>query len=216
VARPENSLEYTSTGELYRGSRIRELRWKKGLSREKMAELLRCDPDSLSNVETNGVNPSQQMLSKICKLLEVPLEHFTQAPVHPRILRKKAAQAVAQPRLASPLASRPSTKQPPFAAGIASEEDMQGFALVKIKEDEAEKKGDQISDTSIPSIAHAAKAIPYMLLGTKGKEIEEIKGLIASARLTDEEEGMVTSVLVETAKRLLSFIETQRKTRKES
>jgi transcriptional regulator with XRE-family HTH domain len=56
-----------------------------------MAKLLDCDPDSLSKVETNGVNPSPQMLSKIAKLLEVPLEQLEQAPVHPRILRKKAA-----------------------------------------------------------------------------------------------------------------------------
>lgn len=88
MARPEYSLEYTSTGELYRGSLVRELRWKKRLSRNKMANLLGCNPDSLSKVETNGVNPSQQMLSKIAQVLEVPPESFTKAPVHPRILRK--------------------------------------------------------------------------------------------------------------------------------
>lgn len=58
-----------------------------------MAKLLDCDPDSLSKVETNGVNPSPQMLSKIAELLEVPLKQLEQAPVHPRILRKKAAPA---------------------------------------------------------------------------------------------------------------------------
>ena len=95
MARPENPLEYTSTGELYRGSLIRELRWKKRLSRGRMAKLLGCNPDSLSKVETNGVNPSQQMLSKIAEVLEVPLERFTEAPVHPRILRKGVQPIVA-------------------------------------------------------------------------------------------------------------------------
>jgi transcriptional regulator with XRE-family HTH domain len=91
VTRPENPIEYASTDELYRGSRIRELRQKKGLSREKMAALLSCHPDSLSNVETNSVDPSQRMLAKIAKLLKVPLEHLEHAPVHPRIQRKKDA-----------------------------------------------------------------------------------------------------------------------------
>ena len=95
MARPENSLEYTSTDELYRGSLIRELRWKKRLSRGRMAKLLGCNPDSLSKVETNGVNPSQQMLSKIAEVLEVPPERFTEAPVHPRILRKGVQPVVA-------------------------------------------------------------------------------------------------------------------------
>jgi transcriptional regulator with XRE-family HTH domain len=92
VARPENPIEYTSTDELYRGSRIRKLRREKGLSREKMASLLGCHPDSLSNVEANAVNPSNKLLSKIANVLEAPLEYFTQAPVHPRILRKKGKQ----------------------------------------------------------------------------------------------------------------------------
>jgi DNA-binding XRE family transcriptional regulator len=41
---------------------------------------------------------------------------------------------------------------------ISFEEDGQGFALVKIEEDEAEKKGARTSDTSIPSIAQKAAA----------------------------------------------------------
>jgi transcriptional regulator with XRE-family HTH domain len=92
VARPENPLEYTANGEIYRGSLVRELRWKKGLSREEAASRLGRDPDSLSKVETNGVNASEQMLSKIAELLEVPVERFKQAPVHPRILRRRDAQ----------------------------------------------------------------------------------------------------------------------------
>jgi transcriptional regulator with XRE-family HTH domain len=150
MARPENSLEYTSTGELYRGSLIRELRWKKRLSRGRMAKLLGCNPDSLSKVETNGVNPSEQMLSKIAEVLEVPLESFTKAPVHPRILSKKAAQTVAQPQVVSPLASRPSTTPQSSreavlklleAAGVASDDALEGYELVKIEDGETEKEG---------------------------------------------------------------------------
>jgi transcriptional regulator with XRE-family HTH domain len=149
MARPENPIEYTSTDELYRGSRIRELRREKGLSREKMASLLGCHPDSLSNVEANAVNPSNELLSKIANVLEAPLEYFTQAPVHPRILSKKAAQAIAQPQVVSPLGSRPSTTPQSSreallklleAAGIVSDEDLKGFTLVKIEDGETEEK----------------------------------------------------------------------------
>lgn len=88
--RPENPVERTSTGELYRGSLIRERRREKGLSREEMASLLGCHADSFSNVEANRVNPSKHMLAKIAEVLGDPVEYFTQAEVHPRIMRKKA------------------------------------------------------------------------------------------------------------------------------
>jgi transcriptional regulator with XRE-family HTH domain len=116
VARPENPVECTSTGELYRGSLIRELRRKKGLSLKRMAKLLGCDPDSLSKVETNGVNPSQQMLLKIAEVLETPLEYFTKAPVHPRILRKEGKQPDVYSRRMPPenkvAGTTPISKQP--------------------------------------------------------------------------------------------------------
>jgi transcriptional regulator with XRE-family HTH domain len=85
VARPENPLEYTPTDELYRGSLIRERRREKGLSLEQLATLVGCDPDTLSKVETNGSNPSDQLLAKIAAALEVPLAEFQQAPLHPRV-----------------------------------------------------------------------------------------------------------------------------------
>jgi transcriptional regulator with XRE-family HTH domain len=217
VARPENSLEYTSTGELYRGSLIRELRWKKRLSRGRMAKLLGCNPDSLSKVETNGVNPSKQMLSKIAKVLEVPPESFTKAPEHPRILIKKAAQAVAKPQVVSPLASCPSTTPQSSreevlklleAAGVVSDEDLKGFALVKIEDGEPEEEEDQAS------IVHSAIDIPDSLLGTTRDQIKEIGRLIDSLSLTDEEEEMVASQL-DTTERLLKFIAAQRNMQKE-
>lgn len=142
MARPENPVEYTSTGDLYRGSRIRELRRKKGLSRERMADMLGCDPDALSKVETNGVNPSQQMLSKAAKLLEVPLEYFEQAPVHPRILRKKAAHPPSHKvflKLADALGTSEKAARVAFllAANAVSEEDVEGFKLVGVEDDQA-------------------------------------------------------------------------------
>jgi transcriptional regulator with XRE-family HTH domain len=220
VARPENSLEYTSTGEVYRGSRIRERRRAKGLSRERMAKLVGCHPDSLSNVETNEVNPSEQLLSKIAEVLGDPVEHFTQAPVHPRILSKKAAQAIAQPQVVSPLASRPLTTPQSSReavlklleeAGVVSDEDLKGFALVKIKEDEAEKKGDRTSDTSIPSIAHPVIDTQNVLLGSTGKEIERLLG---SARLPEDEEKQIAVEVIEFTKRLLALNEALRALRK--
>jgi transcriptional regulator with XRE-family HTH domain len=98
---------------------------------------------------------------------------------------------------------------------VASEEDMQGLTLVKVEDGEAEKKGDQISDTSLPTMANLAIGIPDSLLGgTLGDQIKEIKRLIDSVCLTDEEEEMVASQL-DTTERLLKFIAAQRNIRKE-
>jgi transcriptional regulator with XRE-family HTH domain len=79
------------------------------------------------------------------------------------------------------------------------------------KSDEAEEDEDQRSDTPIPSIAHAAKAIPYVPFDTTEDEIEEIKDLIASASLPEEEDKKVKAALVEITKQLLSLIGVQRK-----
>jgi transcriptional regulator with XRE-family HTH domain len=98
-----------------------------------------------------------------------------------------------------------------LAAGVASAEDMEGFALVEAVEEEEE---DQAIGDLIPSIAHAAKAIPYVPFRTTGEEIEEIKGLIASARLSEEEEEKVVKALAEITKQLLILMEMQRKTQK--
>lgn len=171
MARPENLLECTSTRELYRGSRIRERRWEKGLSRQKMANLLGCHPDSLSNLEANAVNPSKQLLSKIAEMLEVPLEYFTKAPVHPRILRKKAAK----------------------------------FKLVG--NGQTLKSGTQAKPTLMPTSAHPAMDIQDVLFSVTGKEVER---LIASARLSEEEEKRVSVEVIEFTKRLLGLVETLR------
>lgn len=52
------------------GQRIKEIRKKKGLSQEKLAELAQIEPTSLSNIE-NGYNyPSFKTLDKLLEILE--------------------------------------------------------------------------------------------------------------------------------------------------
>jgi transcriptional regulator with XRE-family HTH domain len=116
VPRRENPLEYTTTGELYRGSLIRVLRQQKGLSRHQVATLVGYDPDSLSKVETNGVNASEQLLTKIATLLEVPLEQLQDAPEHPRIVRKTAVKTAAKSQAASTQGAP--SQQTSSAAGV--------------------------------------------------------------------------------------------------
>ena len=53
------------------GSRLKELRKRKGLTLEKLAELVELEPASICNIE-NGYNyPSLQNLEKIVTTLEV-------------------------------------------------------------------------------------------------------------------------------------------------
>jgi transcriptional regulator with XRE-family HTH domain len=103
-------------------------------------------------------------------------------------------------------------------ANVAGAEDVKEIRLVKIEydekdEDETEEE-DQTSAASLPGMVNPALALPDSLFDNLGGEIEEIKGLIASTHLTEEEEKIVKSAL-DTAKRLLLFIEAQRKMRKD-
>ncbi len=53
------------------GKRIKELRKKKGLTQEKLAELVELEPASICNIE-NGYNyPSFQNLEKIISVLNI-------------------------------------------------------------------------------------------------------------------------------------------------
>ncbi len=53
------------------GQRIKEIRKKKGLSQEKLAELAQIEPTSLSNIE-NGYNyPSFKTLDKLLEILKI-------------------------------------------------------------------------------------------------------------------------------------------------
>ncbi len=60
------------------GRRIKELRKKKGLKQEKLAELVGLEPTSISNIE-NGYNyPTIQNLEKITNILESSLSEIFQ------------------------------------------------------------------------------------------------------------------------------------------
>ena len=82
------------------------------------------------------------------------------------------------------------------------------------EDDEVVKSKQQVVDPPLPTMANAIIRIPDLLLQTIGDQINEIKRLIDSLSLTDEEEAMIASQL-DTTERLLKFIAAQRKTRKE-
>jgi transcriptional regulator with XRE-family HTH domain len=100
-----------------------------------------------------------------------------------------------------------------LAANAYGAEDLQGFTLVKAGADQAAGQGQQASGEALESIATAAMPIRGAVFDTMGQEVDS---LAAPSRLSDEEYAMVASVIVETTKRLLSFIETQRKMRKDN
>lgn len=67
------------------GKRIKELRKKKNLSQEKVAELVGLEPTSISNIE-NGYNyPTIQNLEKISNVLEVSLSDIFKFEQHQEI-----------------------------------------------------------------------------------------------------------------------------------
>jgi hypothetical protein len=101
-----------------------------------------------------------------------------------------------------------------LTAYVAGEEDVQAIRLVQFGNEEAEKKEEQGSDTPTPSIAGAALRLPDSLFDSLGDEIKEIKRLIDSLSLTDDEEEVVAAHL-DTLKRLLLLIENQHKMRKD-
>jgi DNA-binding XRE family transcriptional regulator len=69
----------------------------------------------------------------------------------------------------------------------------------------------QVSDTSIPSIAHPVIDTQNVLLGTTGKEIERLLG---SACLPEDEEKQIAVEVIEFTKRLLALNEALRALRK--
>jgi transcriptional regulator with XRE-family HTH domain len=56
------------------GKRIKELRKRKGLTQEKVAEFVGIDTGSLSNIETGKYYPTAENLEKIIKILETSPE----------------------------------------------------------------------------------------------------------------------------------------------
>lgn len=64
------------------GKRIKELRKRKGLNQERLAELVGLEPTSISNIE-NGYNyPTVQNLEKIAKVLDTSLSDIFRFSQH--------------------------------------------------------------------------------------------------------------------------------------
>ena len=64
------------------GKRIKELRLRKGLSQETLAELAEIEPTSLSNIENGRNYPSFGTLEKIMKQLETNFSNVFEFSQH--------------------------------------------------------------------------------------------------------------------------------------
>ncbi len=58
------------------GARIKELRKKKGLTQDKLSEMIDIDPKHLSRIEVGGSYPSLETLDKMSIVLKVDLKDF--------------------------------------------------------------------------------------------------------------------------------------------
>lgn len=58
------------------GARIKELRKLRGLSQERLAEMINIDPKHLSRIEVGRSFPSMDTLSEIAKALKTELKDF--------------------------------------------------------------------------------------------------------------------------------------------
>jgi transcriptional regulator with XRE-family HTH domain len=57
------------------GEKIRELRRKKGLTQERLAELAKVDPKTIIEIENgNRKNPTFKTINKIANILQIPLK----------------------------------------------------------------------------------------------------------------------------------------------
>jgi transcriptional regulator with XRE-family HTH domain len=65
--------------------------------------------------------------------------------------------------------------------------------------------------TLMPTVAHTGKALPYVPVSTVGEQIER---LLASSRLSEEDEKKIATALIEITKHLLALT-TQREKREE-
>lgn len=64
----------STRGDKLFGKRIKELREKKGLTQEKLSELVEIDPRSLSRIETGNNFTTIEKLKKIAKTLDVEVK----------------------------------------------------------------------------------------------------------------------------------------------
>ena len=54
------------------GEKLKAARLNKGLKQSEVAEKLDCAPTSLTNWENDKVQPSLDVLSKLCEVYEIP------------------------------------------------------------------------------------------------------------------------------------------------
>ena len=64
------------------GARIKEMRKLRGLSQEKLAEMINIDPKHLSRIEVGRSFPSMDTLDKIAKALRVDLKDLFEFSHH--------------------------------------------------------------------------------------------------------------------------------------
>ncbi len=71
-----------ATAKILLGSRIKELRKNRGLSQEKLAEMVNIDPKHLSRIEVGRSFPSMDTLTEISKALKLELKDFFEFSHH--------------------------------------------------------------------------------------------------------------------------------------
>jgi len=87
--RSDNLLEYTADGKLYRGSLIKQKRRETHIEIEELAEFVNYSSSMIRRVENNSANTSKKLIKAIAKGIGVSEEELSQAPVHPRINRRR-------------------------------------------------------------------------------------------------------------------------------
>jgi helix-turn-helix protein len=91
---PQKPSERAPSGELYRGSFIRELRKARGLDTKTVAaQLGYTRARTLQQIEGNFANASPAKLDKLAELYDVPVAELQQAPVHPRTAARRKVRA---------------------------------------------------------------------------------------------------------------------------
>jgi transcriptional regulator with XRE-family HTH domain/KaiC/GvpD/RAD55 family RecA-like ATPase len=74
--------ERRTTGRINLGTRLRELRSKRGLSQTELAKLVGVTPSTVSQVESNSIYPSLPALLKMAEVLSVEVNAFFQDTAH--------------------------------------------------------------------------------------------------------------------------------------
>lgn len=75
-------LEVFMTTKELLGARIKELRRQRGLTQEKLSEMIEIDPKHLSRIEVGKSYPSLETLDKLGNVLKVELRDFFEFAHH--------------------------------------------------------------------------------------------------------------------------------------